>query len=225
MVSFLVKWEDQEVKFNLNSEEFNFVDFDAWIRSRFGVAIQDRLKYIDDNRDGAGDCLLLLFVASCYESIFLSEIEVLPDKYYIKSNKSIRVNRVANKNAGGSVSSSSIKPFDLKLFYMTAPLLVAMACIPSNTFLASIVPVNKLCEYLDSYMLGLGVIQKAGVSLEACIAFVCWATTYLFVRRLLNPETTHEAMQRFSADSFYGGLAAAAAVFLKTFLLARVNGH
>ncbi len=124
-----------------------------------------------------------------------------------------------------SKTESKFTLFDMKFVYMLTPVLLGMACVQSNTLLAKYIPVLHFCNLLDQYLIQLGVIQKLGVSLEACIAFVCWATTYLFVRRLLNPETAHEALYRFSADCFYGGLAAGASVYLKTFLVAQVSGR
>lgn len=103
-------------------------------------------------------------------------------------------------------------------FYMAIPLLLAAACV--YPAVGPYIPLLQVCDMFDEYLLSLGAIQKAGVSLEAVIACVCWATSYLFVRRLLNPENDGQAaLRKFSADSFYGGLAAAASVFAKAYLL------
>ena len=89
---------------------------------------------------------------------------------------------------------------------------------------------------------------RKGTMTDAVIAFVSWSTTYLFVRRLLNPETVNYflilrtvpfplnltlgmscqmrvAIDRFSADAFYGGLAAAAASVFKSVLYAFLSSH
>lgn len=53
------------------------------------------------------------------------------------------------------------------------------------------------------------------ILLEAYIAFLTWASTYFFIRRALNPETSYGVTQKYAADAFFGGLAAAGAIILK----------
>jgi hypothetical protein len=53
---------------------------------------------------------------------------------------------------------------------------------------------------------------------EAYIAFLTWSTSYLFIRRACNPETTCGVVQRFGADAVFGGIAAAGAVLLKALI-------
>ena len=102
---------------------------------------------------------------------------------------------------------------------MLAPIVVAYAIVQNDNIFAQYVPVHSFCHQLDAQLIQMGVINKTGVVLEAAIAFICWATTYLFIRRLWNPETFVGCLERFSADSFYGGLAAGASVILKTYLV------
>lgn len=61
---------------------------------------------------------------------------------------------------------------------------------------------------------------RKGTMADALISFISWSTTYLFIRRLWNPETSPMAFEKFSPDAFYGGLAAAAASILKSMLYA-----
>lgn len=107
-------------------------------------------------------------------------------------------------------------------FYMAVPFLLVAAGVHTDSPIARWIPVLDMCQHLDDYLVAQGVIQKSGVSVEAIIAYVCWSTTYLFVRRLWNPETSRGALQKFAADSFYGGLAAAGAVILKAYLVANL---
>lgn len=72
------------------------------------------------------------------------------------------------------------------------------------------------------------VLKQVPVSLatkkvwvEAYIAALCWGTTYLFVRRIWNPENAplSHAIYKFAADAVFGGLAAGAAVVMKSLLV------
>lgn len=81
--------------------------------------------------------------------------------------------------------------------------------------------VNLLNE-LDELCISAALISKRGCALEAFVSMICWSVTSLFVRRLWNPETTTIAFKKFSADSFFGGIASAAAIFLKYHLQMRL---
>lgn len=56
---------------------------------------------------------------------------------------------------------------------------------------------------------------------DAFVAALCWGTTYLFVRRICNPENfpLRSAMSKFAADAIYGGMAAGATVVMRHLLL------
>ena len=79
-------------------------------------------------------------------------------------------------------------------------------------------------QYVSEYML---MVQKSiplrnmtGPWLEkSYVGFLSWSVTYLFLRRALNPETTATAIQKYSADAIFGGLAAAGAVVIKAAVL------
>lgn len=126
--------------------------------------------------------------------------------------------------------AAAVKPkpnnsiFRIMYFYMFAPIVVAYAIVQNNNIFARYLPVHDFCGMMDIQLIQMGIINKTGVSLEAAIAFICWATTYLFIRRLWNPETFVGCLERFSADSFYGGIAAGASVILKTYLVTNSSG-
>ena len=82
---------------------------------------------------------------------------------------------------------------------------------------------SQLEQGLDDMFPSRDVFHRKGIVFESFVAFICWSTTYLFVRRYLNPDTRQTAMRKFSPDAFYGGLAAAAAVVLKSYLISNVN--
>ena len=100
-------------------------------------------------------------------------------------------------------------------YYYGAPcliLLIAMVLTPQSG------------EHID-YFVAKGAFTKQvrNTLVETLVAFLCWSSTYLFVRRLLNPETSPVCFQKFSADAFYGGLAAASAAFIKPILTAALQ--
>ena len=104
--------------------------------------------------------------------------------------------------------------------FMTLTVAITIvALLIDNPLMKSVVDVRLYCAHIDQVLIDLGLIGKGGVTLDAYIATVCWGSTYLFIRRLWNPETMSVAIQRFSADSFFGGLASGGAVLLKTIIL------
>ena len=61
----------------------------------------------------------------------------------------------------------------------------------------------------------VGLAEHEQVVYESCIAFSSWSLSYLFVRRLLNPETHAGALEKFPMDALFGGLANAFACYMK----------
>lgn len=103
-------------------------------------------------------------------------------------------------------------------FMMLTTLLLLLA-VYGEGHIKQVFNLEAHCRALDEIMLDSGIISKPGVSMDAFVAIVCWGVTYLYIRRLWNPETMDTTFQRFSADSFFGGLAAGASVILKAFLV------
>jgi hypothetical protein len=50
--------------------------------------------------------------------------------------------------------------------------------------------------------------------IESLIAGIIWGLTYLFIRRKINPETSHNYM-KYKLDAFYGSVAVFIAMILK----------
>ena len=76
---------------------------------------------------------------------------------------------------------------------------------------------------LDDVLMLFGIAEQRKVIIEAWIAFLCWSTSNLFIRRLLNPETMRSAYLKYSADAFFGGLGQSVSVFLKVWLQKALN--
>ena len=111
-----------------------------------------------------------------------------------------------------STSSPEISSFFCSYGAPCLILLIAMALTPSSG------------EYMDYILLkGFQTKRHRNIIVECYINFLCWSSTYLFVRRFLNPETSAVVFKKFSADAFYGGLAAASTAFIKPILSAALQ--
>eukprot|EP00550_Attheya_septentrionalis_P006568 CAMPEP_0198286650 /NCGR_PEP_ID=MMETSP1449-20131203/5675_1 /TAXON_ID=420275 /ORGANISM="Attheya septentrionalis, Strain CCMP2084" /LENGTH=849 /DNA_ID=CAMNT_0043984435 /DNA_START=260 /DNA_END=2809 /DNA_ORIENTATION=+ len=53
---------------------------------------------------------------------------------------------------------------------------------------------------------------------ESFVTAICWGTSYIFIRRGLNPDTRTEFLQRYWKDAVYGSLAGFNAAFMKAIL-------
>jgi hypothetical protein len=60
---------------------------------------------------------------------------------------------------------------------------------------------------------------ETDMAIEAYIAFLTWSSSYFFIRRAMNPESTSTVVAKYSADAFFGGLAAAGAAVLKIIMI------
>ena len=107
--------------------------------------------------------------------------------------------------------------FPYIFFFITTCL--GIFALSFNPYFSEVVPLRQWCEVVDQQFISLGLYNKKGIAIEAFMAFVCWSTTYLFIRRLWNPETSKSTFEKYSADSFFGGLAAAGSILLKNILL------
>lgn len=53
---------------------------------------------------------------------------------------------------------------------------------------------------------------------ECCVSSFCWAFSYIFIRRGLNPDTRPNCVRKYWKDAVYGGLAGFNATFMKAVL-------
>jgi hypothetical protein len=53
---------------------------------------------------------------------------------------------------------------------------------------------------------------------EALVSALCWGTSYIFIRRGLNPDTRRHFLHKYWKDAIYGSLAGFNAAFLKAVL-------
>lgn len=215
----------ESVKFKVSLADFNFGDFDSWVRSRFCIQRNEKIFYKDD-----GGC------------------ECLPTKCLFLDNSEITIER--SKLEGSLIDSSSqlMSPTDQSIGTRTSAFTTRPATQFNNTndedhysflivivlltaiwmYSQGIVSVDSLVAALDKVenrLIEWGVFNRKGVALESFLSCICWAVPYLFIRRLCNPETSKGALTKYSADAVFGGLAAAGTVVLKSMLFTSLMKH
>lgn len=89
--------------------------------------------------------------------------------------------------------------------------------------LKSIQNFNAVNNKFINILIYFNVLSWKNTIIDSFIAFLCWSFTYLFIRRLFNPETTDSTFEKYSSDAFFGGLAAAASSMLKIILKNSMN--
>jgi membrane-bound metal-dependent hydrolase YbcI (DUF457 family) len=143
-------------------------------------------------------------------------LEHIPSSEDIAEGNPIYVKRIRKKVE--SNSSNGNQWFSYTFFIITT--ISFFLALYSKVLFSQYFSIRELCDNIDLVMMGLGIFPKKGIAMEAFMAFVCWSSTYLFIRRLWNPETMRTTVEKYSADSFFGGLAAAGSIILKNMLTA-----
>lgn len=146
-------------------------------------------------------------------------LESLPSKGSILETKRIYVKKVIkNDNTVQSSTAKSFNWFPYPFFLATIAML--LIGLYAEVIGAEVIQsIKNTATNFDSILYEAGIIHKPGIVIEAFAAVICWSSTYLFIRRLWNPETANSTIERFSADSFFGGLAAGFSVILKSALI------
>ena len=127
------------------------------------------------------------------------------DTIYVKRGK--QIDTKSSSNLGDLIVNFLISSGGLILVLLTALSLV------ENSYVNNII---------DNITVTFGVTHHRKVFVEAWIGFLIWSTSNLFIRRLLNPETTKTAFTKYSADAFFGGVAQAAGICLKVGLSSKL---
>jgi hypothetical protein len=137
------------------------------------------------------------------------------DKVYIKDHSRVKVKSIRPPAAVTPV----VAHHGFSYAFLALTILVALLGIFAEGHFKQYIHVEAYCISLDRFLISHGIISKMGVSLDAFMAVITWSITYLFIRRLWNPETTDIAIRKFSPDAFFGGIAAGASVILKSMLV------
>ena len=177
-------------------DEFDFADFDSWVRSRFGLGAVVGLRYyINDKVNG--------------------KVEVVPSRTLLQQGLLINVS-IVEKPTVPSTSTTQALTFNIYLSILI--LLNAISFAPYAAGQSSIVVTGTIETFFSAIHADSAT---RNLLIEAYIASLCWGTTYLFVRRIWNPENApmSQAIYKFAADAIFGGIAAGAAVIMKSLLV------
>lgn len=169
---------------------------------------------------------LKLFLSSFpHKLIFPAPSEILPSVSMLNAGIPVHVSTVemdaktlapasAPRLSAGSLSNTLT--FNLYLFLLV--LFNAISFAPYATGASSSVIEGIFKHFFLAFHVD-STTKKLLV--EAYIASLCWGTTYLFIRRIWNPENApiSQALHKFAADAVFGGLAAGAAVIMKSLLV------
>jgi hypothetical protein len=69
------------------------------------------------------------------------------------------------------------------------------------------------------FLFGFDSVQKLWtVVYEALVTALCWGTSYMFIRRGMNPDTSENFLNKYWKDAIYGSLAGFNAYFMKAVL-------
>lgn len=183
--------------------ELTFHDFDIWTKQRFGINKNTLLSYYDCNNK---EIIPTGYIASKYHKIYVKKFNI-------------------NNNDSTSSSTSIPTIFYDELwsnfvFYGPYMLLIilGMTIAPDSEKKRTIKESFELVLELTS------TTEWKDWILEAYIGFITWSTTYLFIRRALNPENKNP-LEKHGPDAWFGGFAAATAVLLKKILLKTLDVH
>ena len=134
---------------------------------------------------------------------------------------------ILNPTTGSKSKKPSTTPFFLQnSFFLSVTLIITFIGLLAKQFpLSADKTLSDVLVNLDSFVFPSHWNLRKDTLVDSMIAFITWSTTYLFVRRLLNPETFSVAIERFSADAFFGGLAASTASVFKSVLYAILVKH
>lgn len=129
-------------------------------------------------------------------------------------------NDMAKKEKTKTATDNSNFAFALTFWILTITI-AYFGAFPKNHLLFGF-SIHDFFNAADTYLIDASIITKRGCAMEACISMISWSLTNLFIRRLLNPETAHNAFQKYSADAFFGGIASATGIILKYHLQMRM---
>lgn len=219
-----------EVSFRCDKNSVGFSDFDAWLRSRFAIDSNIRLIYHDEKdneiiptqnifKEGGSIRVTRMYSPQTNDSEHSEHPNRKSKSTPVAPSSTSQPRSPSTAVSTPSPSSTQPKKHDnigfnelMKQHHIFAMMLIVLCSV-------ALAPKDSLYESsLLTYTFQILHMEKyRDLIREAYVAFLCWSTTYLFVRRLWNPENwpASNVIQKFAADAVYGGLAAGGAVLLK----------
>eukprot|EP01032_Pedospumella_encystans_P024547 gene24547-27758_t len=194
VVTIKVVFDKEEVKLQLQPGEFQFMEFDCWLRNRFDISPTDKVSF--KNKEG---------------------IECLPTKHYFSANNTLLV----EKRSGKATSNAEVAPpkkLD-KSSLIRNHIPMAVAVIAMIVYFLAHADVVSLLGHVEERVMEAGYYLRKEVMLEAVINGLGWSIMHLFIRRMLNPENSGKWFDGYFLDSCYGGVAACGQTLFKGFFL------
>lgn len=164
----------------------------------------------------------------------LFNLECIPSKTFFKTNIFIRVERITPSRRSNNIDNNDSSIVDLSLNGKSSKdkkITWFLYLIPMGWIILLSIVYNlkynpklsiQLVQYLrviEDVLNNYGIVIKRDLMIDSFVGFVSWPVTYMFIRRWLNPESRNDCFQRYNQDTFFGGLAAASNVVLRSVLL------
>jgi len=200
---------NESVSLLVPQASLTYKDFDAWVRSRFLFNHDDQLIFYDS-------------VDKSKEIIPVGLLETSEDQL------EIIVDRIQKKKVEPSIVKAHPLVKFLVIYGPSLLLMLLTITFAEELYSTCIERASNPQDCRSSpYVFLTTVFQSLSAKpgwnklvYEFYIGFLTWSTTYLFVRRLPNPENgdTTLAYEKFATDAVFGGFAAGVAAFMKQIL-------
>lgn len=161
-------------------------------------------------------------------------LECLPSKTFFKTNIFIRVERInQSKSNSSNIDNSHCSKVDLSVksksntdniswYFYLAPMgwIILLSIVYNLKYNPKLsIQLVKHLRVIEDILTNYGIVIKRDLMIDSFIGFVTWPVTYMFIRRWLNPQSRNDCFQKYNQDTFFGGLAAACNVVLRSVLL------
>ena len=175
-----------------------------------------------------------LFVHYSYISFtHVFKSECLPSKTFFKTNVFIRVERInQSKSNSNSIDSSivdkslivksskEVKKTSWYLYLVPMGWIILLSIVYNMKYNPKLsIQLVKYLRLIEDVLNYYGIVIKKDLMIDSFVGFVTWPITYMFIRRWLNPESRNDCFQKYNQDTFFGGVAAACNVVLRSVLL------
>mmetsp|Transcript_3017 Transcript_3017/g.4691 ORF Transcript_3017/g.4691 Transcript_3017/m.4691 type:complete len:203 (-) Transcript_3017:1007-1615(-) len=192
-VELNVKCGKECVSLKVFREDFQFMEFDRWMRNRFNLSSSAKIifKDIDGN-------------------------ECLPTKGFLMDNTDLIVEQFQEKAAVVPAIASKASPLVINsIEYYLVAIAILIAIVYRYAYMK---PFFDGLSVYEEKLVQMGAVMKKGSLTEAFLSAFSWGLSYLYVRRAWNPENTKDWYSKYRLDSIFGGLAAGAAVLIKGYI-------
>lgn len=224
------------VPFEWSIDDFRFTDFNSWASSRFGLLANQRLIY--RIKESGSEVLPSASVLATHEEILVETIQTTQTAS-VEGGTSTTAIAAATTAVAAAVggpkkeivagATPSANTVDLPTItfamvmciYLVAflgPLPAFRAYLPLQQWFAAL---SHFCSS-DSPS---SLVLKPSTFADAFVGFITWSSSYMFVRRLLNPEngTPEDVYKKYAADMLFGGMAASTSVLVKALVTAHLS--